>query len=520
MFLLVVCVRVLMGVLSESWYVPDETWQSVEVAHRLVFGTGYKTWEWSVGIRSSLHPLMFALPLAFLQTLGLHSQYLVVLLPKLTQAIITATCEYLFIQSSDAKLRRWLAVLLIFNWHTLYSGSRTLINTVEYCLTCLTLAVYQNNQKDVDMKKSLQYLPLVGLGFILRPTSALLWAPFCAIDVFNLLRKRRFKTILKWLSLSLAVVVLCVIIDSVFYGSVTITPLNFFIVNVYNNLGVNYGTHPWHWYLSAGLPALLGPLIFPLVVSLTARAPARSNLASREPDRFILPVVFNLVCLSCLPHKEMRFLQSSLPFLFLLIAPTLSKYFTSLQRMLEVIFVVGNVCGALFLSLVHQRGVVDAALFIGSSGAELTIKGEGVELLQLMPCHSTPLYSHIHTNISTRFLECTPNLQNDESYREEADIFYADPESWLQNNFSQDSEKPDLIMYFDVLTPTIKRYLEDYTVCATFFHTMFPEGKVGGHVVIRAKKSLATLACDNRFIDGSPRIFRDIVNIFKAVLKI
>ena len=48
MYLSVVCVRVLMGVLSESWYVPDETWQSVEVAHRLVFGTGFNFYAYCI----------------------------------------------------------------------------------------------------------------------------------------------------------------------------------------------------------------------------------------------------------------------------------------------------------------------------------------------------------------------------------------------------------------------------------------------------------------------------------------
>ena len=34
----------------------DETWQSVEIAHKLVFGYGHLTWEWVEGIRSYLHP--------------------------------------------------------------------------------------------------------------------------------------------------------------------------------------------------------------------------------------------------------------------------------------------------------------------------------------------------------------------------------------------------------------------------------------------------------------------------------
>ena len=40
---LILFVRLCMCVLSVSWYVPDETWQSVEVAHNMVYNTGKKS---------------------------------------------------------------------------------------------------------------------------------------------------------------------------------------------------------------------------------------------------------------------------------------------------------------------------------------------------------------------------------------------------------------------------------------------------------------------------------------------
>ena len=38
---LLLSLRVLMAALSQSYYVPDESWQSAEVAHRLVYSTGH-----------------------------------------------------------------------------------------------------------------------------------------------------------------------------------------------------------------------------------------------------------------------------------------------------------------------------------------------------------------------------------------------------------------------------------------------------------------------------------------------
>lgn len=46
--------------LTRTYDNPDEFWQATEVAHRLVFGSGYLTWEWIYRIRSYFHPLIFA----------------------------------------------------------------------------------------------------------------------------------------------------------------------------------------------------------------------------------------------------------------------------------------------------------------------------------------------------------------------------------------------------------------------------------------------------------------------------
>lgn len=47
LFLLFLTFRFLNAIfLSRTFFQPDEYWQSLEVAHRFVFGYGYLTWEW------------------------------------------------------------------------------------------------------------------------------------------------------------------------------------------------------------------------------------------------------------------------------------------------------------------------------------------------------------------------------------------------------------------------------------------------------------------------------------------
>lgn len=79
---------------SRTIFAPDEHWQSLEVAHRIVFGYGFETWEWrdprstnsssnsngwgSGPIRSPLYPAMFVLPYWLLYKLGLDNTRLLV----------------------------------------------------------------------------------------------------------------------------------------------------------------------------------------------------------------------------------------------------------------------------------------------------------------------------------------------------------------------------------------------------------------------------------------------------------
>ena len=52
--------RVWNGLVVVTYFNPDEYWQSVEVAHRWVFGYGHLTWEWRADarLRGAAHPAL------------------------------------------------------------------------------------------------------------------------------------------------------------------------------------------------------------------------------------------------------------------------------------------------------------------------------------------------------------------------------------------------------------------------------------------------------------------------------
>lgn len=78
----IVAFRLLNAILVRTSFAPDEYWQSVEIAHRLVFGRGYVTWEWVEHIRGTFHPLIFTALFAAIKELRLDSPQTLVYMPS------------------------------------------------------------------------------------------------------------------------------------------------------------------------------------------------------------------------------------------------------------------------------------------------------------------------------------------------------------------------------------------------------------------------------------------------------
>ena len=96
-FALFAAVRILFAVATRTTHVPDETWQSAEIAHKIVFGYGYETWEWAQGLRTFLYPMLFVPPMYLLKLMGMDGTGALVVLPRITQGLISAVGDlYMF----------------------------------------------------------------------------------------------------------------------------------------------------------------------------------------------------------------------------------------------------------------------------------------------------------------------------------------------------------------------------------------------------------------------------------------
>ena len=60
---LIIAIRLFFFYLTRNYEYPDEHWQGPEVAHRLYYGYGYLTWEWTLQqpLRNPIYPLILTL---------------------------------------------------------------------------------------------------------------------------------------------------------------------------------------------------------------------------------------------------------------------------------------------------------------------------------------------------------------------------------------------------------------------------------------------------------------------------
>ncbi|XP_038071487.1 GPI mannosyltransferase 3-like isoform X2 [Patiria miniata] len=504
MLIVLILFRWVNAVLTQTFFAPDEYWQSLEVAHNIVFGYGYLTWEWRTGLRGFTHPIIFAVLYKTLQVLNIDHPMLLVLLPKILQATFSAIGDYHLYKFSHClwgeSVARWTLFCHLSSWFVFYTAARTLTNTMEMILTVCAMYYYpwpSSMIKGVDPSQHRYstglYLLLAALACIMRPTAAIIWIPLCA---WHLVRCRNLilALLVDFIPIGSAALSCSLLMDRICYGRWVFVHFNFLRVNTVYNISSFYGTQPWHWYLTQGLPVIIGTHVFPFILGI--------RLAGRAYRPLVLLMVWTQFVYSLLQHKEYRFLLPLVPIAMSFCGVSLCKLSKSGRATSMAMFILAsNLPICLYTGLIHQRGTLDVMGYIQTIGHAPDVHIRVPSVLFLMPCHSTPFFSHVHANISMRFLECPPNLgryrTEEATYQDEADVFFENPSDWLKTEFRPGSNLPRYLVFYDVLLPKIKRFLTSrgYSKTASFFHTHVPlESRIGRHVLVYSRPLKIPLA--------------------------
>ncbi|CAG9129766.1 unnamed protein product [Plutella xylostella] len=182
---IIVVVRILSVFLVQTWYVPDEYWQTLEVAHKQVFGYGAVTWEWQKGIRSYLYPGVVSAVYSVLKFTGLDHPEALVLIPRILQALLSAVADYSFYKWTGE--RKWGLFLALTSWFWFYTSGRTLLQTTETALVTIALSIFpfKGGKTSFYEKEDNRWVALACVSVFLRPTSAPLWTVLGAYNLYT-----------------------------------------------------------------------------------------------------------------------------------------------------------------------------------------------------------------------------------------------------------------------------------------------------------------------------------------------
>ncbi|KAI0929185.1 hypothetical protein AcW1_006200 [Taiwanofungus camphoratus] len=457
--LVAVVVRVTIALITCTFFQPDEYFQSLEVAHHLVFGYGHLTWEWLSPhpIRSIFYPALNAPIYWLLKVSGLDDTQLLIWGPKLLHGLFAAGTDiWLCELTANVIGERYVSSALFLSLTSFFHGlslSRTMSNSLETTLTTMALSYFPWDPTVLLQRRDLQKMIVcLALACAVRPTNAVIWVYMLGVLLWRLRQYPGYmRTVLTDISIiGMIALLLFFMLDWTYYGIATFTPLNFLRTNL-SSVSLFYGANSWHYYLSQGIPILCMTTI-PFVLHGVWLAIHSEDL---EVKTMLGLIAWTISVYSLAGHKEWRFLHPILPLMHVLAAKSLvDSYYAKVAarpsssprrhhllclpiRLSHLALLLLPIPALVYVALFHSRGQIDVMYYLRSLPSE-DVHSIGF----LMPCHSTPWQAYLHRpewadEGKVWALGCEPPLAGEDVtvYKDQTDVFYESPSEYLKNHF-------------------------------------------------------------------------------------
>jgi len=492
LFLALCVFRILNTFLIQSYFDPDEFWQTMEPAYCQVFVEerpcqGF-TWEWtrrppddrSLNLieRSMLGPARTYLSVVpvhvlflLLQRFGLDTYWAVSRAPMILYAVTVAAPVDMAVwyaarwlpqsQQQTVGLSAWCLFCSLSSWFNGYSLVRTFANGQETLSLILAVALVspellgnQSNQPKALLRACVAFL-FGGMGVAIRFTSVAAFVPMGILLALqqrpSLLGKIGYLFVPCAL-FGLCGVVLAMVVDYLFFGFWTMPFLGNFHFNVVLDYADLFGSHPPYWYFLAGLPAVSG-LLLPFVWRDLYKFIRWRSSATVAQRRLWIITMSYLVIMSFNAHKEFRYIHPVLPLLCLLVAPSVCNFFVGSGEspnrirvfLIGTVWCTANLFAVLYLGLFHQSGAISVNRAIvahakAASTATTTTTERPLLRIHYLTggCHTTPLHSHLHApplRFDTWHLNCSPQCRADPDLVCEAQQFAHDPAVFVGRSY-------------------------------------------------------------------------------------
>jgi GPI mannosyltransferase 3 len=304
---------------SPNIFFPDEIFQTLEPAHRLVFGYGVIPWEWRLGIRSWVFPAFLAGVMRAAS--WLHTDpagYLLATTVVLSLlSLATVWFGYGWAKRASGTPAAVVAALACsFYFGLVYFAPTALTEVVaaHLLLPGLYLGIYR--QKIGERKRLFLAGLFCGLAACLRiqllPAVAFAVVYFCSPRW-----RQRIPAVAAGVSLPVLVFGAA---DWMTWSYPWQSFVRYYVANVVHGPGKELTLHePWYWFLLA-LVVLLGPAVLLLF-----------HGARRSPFLAVFCAIV-VVSHSLIPHKEIRFIYPVLAPAIVLAAMGIVDLLTEIRR--------------------------------------------------------------------------------------------------------------------------------------------------------------------------------------------
>lgn len=295
--------RVWLSFDDDGIYRPDEIYQSLEPAHRLVFGYGLIAWEFSTGARNWALPGLVAGLFKLSLLMGLDAPHGYLRLTRLVFSVISVATAF-----GSYRLARTYGVSTI----AAASGA-----------TLFALAAPMIYFAPRALSENASALPIVlGFAFALRPRArrweTLLGASllgfavllrlqngiFCVGLLGILAGRREWRLVRDSLGVFLIWAVLFGLLDRLTWGGWFHSAIKYLSFNLLHMKASLFGTAPFIYYVQ---------VLWTSMSILTVWLAVFSLLAVRRAPGLLLVALAFFFLHSYIPHKEMRFLVPVLP---------------------------------------------------------------------------------------------------------------------------------------------------------------------------------------------------------------
>ena len=303
-FLIAWILRAGIALALPTLYHPDEIYQALENAHRMVFGYGFVTWEAEYGIRSSVFPSVLAGIFQASRLIGegphIYLSAVTVVLAALAAGAVT--CAYLWASRLYGAAGGFVAAFVpLAAPELVVLGSKTLTEVVGTHVLIIGLYLAFPGFASESRSRAVAAGLLLGVAMVLR----LHMAPGLAVIGIAMLRSWPFERVALATAGGVAsVLVLGGLVDWITWGSPFFTHIQNVRLNILYGVADSFGVRGWYFYLgllllSWGTPTLIilglagwGSRRMPLLLLVAGAILVAHLLVGHKEYRFIYPTMF------------------------------------------------------------------------------------------------------------------------------------------------------------------------------------------------------------------------------------